>query len=92
MLRVYFDTNNTDNLGRYALNLETSLSDLSKSEIPPHDGMKVVLQMTNEVECIATLVFDKIWWGVADEDSYQLYDETIGKFVAYDAYWKSRGR
>jgi hypothetical protein len=81
MLRVFFDTNNKDHLGRYALNFDTSLFDFSNSEIPPYDGMTVVLYMPWEVECLATLIHDSIWWGIPISKSYKLYDEESKTYI-----------
>ena len=55
MDRIYFDTNEGTEDGRYGLWLGKSLEDLAKIPNGPKEGMTVTIYMTGEVEAEASL-------------------------------------
>ncbi|WP_018267414.1 hypothetical protein [Methylosinus sp. LW4] len=60
MHRIYFDTNEGPvGNDRYGLWLDASLKDMEPIADQLHDGLRVVIYMTGELEMQATLEFDK---------------------------------
>ena len=60
LLRIYFDTNDSDQLGRYDLGPTGSLSDIAPIADQLSEGMRVVIYMSGELEMEATLEFDAL--------------------------------
>jgi hypothetical protein len=58
MFRIYFDTNDADELGRYILNCRGSREDIAPIVDKLRIGMHVVVYMTDELEVEAVLDFD----------------------------------
>jgi hypothetical protein len=55
MHRVYFDSNEGADDGRYGLWLDKSMRDLDRIPGGPREGMRVTIYMVGEVEVEATL-------------------------------------
>jgi hypothetical protein len=58
MHRIYFDTNEGPDSRRYALWLRQSLEDMAAISDELHDGLHVIIYMTDELEMEAILEFD----------------------------------
>ena len=71
MIRIYADFNSCDEDGRVRLSTVGSLQDIEKHRDVLAEGMKVILDMTDEFEVQGTLVFDEVWKGVPDWDTIQ---------------------
>ena len=71
MIRIYADFNSCDEDGRVCLDTVGSLQDIEKHRDVLAEGMKVILDMTDEFEVQGTLVFDEVWKGVPDWDTIQ---------------------
>jgi hypothetical protein len=83
MHRVYFDTNEAsfeDGTCRYELRLSASVRDLA-SIADKHDGMRVIVYMTGELEMEAALEFDAqegCWMARPIEGTTKIYPEALG--------------
>ena len=58
MHRIYFDTNEGDQHGRYNLGIPGALEDIEAIADQLFEGLKVIIYMGNELEMEAVLVFD----------------------------------
>ena len=59
--RVYFDSNDGDESGRYLLGFPKSKADLAKIEGGPQEGMLVTIYMVGEIEMEAHLTWNPAW-------------------------------
>ena len=77
--RVYFDSNEGTEDGRYGLWLDKSRRDLAKIPGGPKEGMMVTIYMVGEIEAEATLQWDDRWngWTACEiKDSFRPNHET----------------
>ncbi len=58
LFRIYFDTNEGDEDGRYDLGIPGSLRDITPISGKLSQGLKVTIYMTDELEMEASLEFD----------------------------------
>jgi hypothetical protein len=89
MHRVYFDTNEQTRRG-YALWLPTSRDDLVRIGPELREGLRVIIEMTGELEMEAILEFDaeaSTWVAVGLHDTLKHHPDAV---VAYDAMMKDR--
>ena len=78
MHRIYFDTNNSAEPGRYVLHVAGSVADIEPIADQLRDGLRVVIYMTGELELEATLEFDPTWnaWTAREvPGTLRYYDE-----------------
>lgn len=75
MITIYADANNRDEQGRYLLNIAGSRKILEPVKDELVDGLRVTLNVQNEFEVQATLVFDEIWRAIPDVKSIRFYDQ-----------------
>jgi hypothetical protein len=55
MHRIYFDSNDSDEHGRYLLHVNRALADLARIPGGPKEGMLITIYMIGEIEMEATL-------------------------------------
>jgi hypothetical protein len=61
MYRIYFDSNDADEIGRYLLYLNRSREELAKIPGGPGEGMRVIIYMIGKIEMDATLEWNEQW-------------------------------
>jgi hypothetical protein len=61
MNRVYFDSNEGDETGRYGLWLGRSREELAKIPGGPKEGMQIIIYMIGEIEMEAILEWSERW-------------------------------
>jgi hypothetical protein len=69
MIAIYADANSRDEQGRYLLNIAGSRQDLERAKDELVDGLRVKLNVQNEFEVRATLIFEEIWRAIPDMES-----------------------
>lgn len=77
MIHIYADANNRDEDGRFDLAIVGARRDLEAHKNELKDGMKVLLNVQDEFEVVATLVFDRQhqrWFGVPDDKTIRFYN------------------
>ncbi len=75
LIRIYADSNNRDEEGRFNLNVAGSIRDIEALGPAVKTGEQVVLHMTDEFEVTGTLEFDVIWKAVPDWNSIKYLNE-----------------
>ena len=77
MIRIYADWNAMDDHGRLLLNIARARRDLEAHAEAIEPGLRVLLDVQDEFEVAATLVFGGIWLAVPDEKTIRfLQSET----------------
>jgi hypothetical protein len=82
MHRIFFDTNEGNYEHGYWLALPGSLKDIAPIADQLHNGLRVTIYMTNELEMEATLQFDEqygYWIARPIEGTTKYYDEPEGE-------------
>lgn len=72
LYRIYCDGNAVDERGRFDLGIRGSLRDIEPIADKLQEGMRVVLNMEDEIEMEATLEFDpkhNQWWAQPIKDT-----------------------
>jgi hypothetical protein len=78
MYRIYFDTNEADDHGRYTLTCRGSLDDIAPIADKLHVGLHVIIYMTGELEFEAVLDLDErhnIWVASPIWSTIKYYDD-----------------
>ena len=77
MHRIYFDTNDGAEDGRYGLWVRGSLKDITPIADQLYDGLRVIIYMTGEVEMEAVLRYDSdrsAWTAIPDASTLRYLD------------------
>jgi hypothetical protein len=80
MIRIYADANSRDQDGRYDLAIVRARRDLETHKDEIKDGTKVLLNVQDEFEVAATLVFDRHyqrWFGIPDDKTIRFYKTAV---------------
>jgi hypothetical protein len=72
-IRIYADWNSRDEHGRLLLSISGARSDLTRHANELVDGMEVTLNVQDEFELQATLVFDRVWRAIPKEHTIRYY-------------------
>jgi hypothetical protein len=78
MVRIYCDFNDGIDETRYSLSCAGSMEDIERLSDQLHDGLRVVLYQTHELEAEGTIEFDtrfKCWVGTPDWSTIRYLDE-----------------
>ena len=82
LCRIYFDSNEGDENGRFDLGIAGSLEDIAVLGARLKEGMRVVIYMSGELEMEAILEWDSrsnCWMGRPIEGSLKIYPEAYGE-------------
>ena len=77
MIRIYADENARDEQDRYLLNVTGSQRDIERHNGVLTDGLRVVLNVQDEFEVEATLIFDGVWRAIPDDSTVVFKDEPV---------------